>query len=967
MIQPSPYILPLAISAIITGSLGIYAWQRRRTATGAAPFAAMMFAAAVWALGDAATWASPDPAVQYFCRRVTFMGVVVVPVAWFVFAVKYTGRGRWLTRQRLPFFLIIPAITVLLVWTNHLHLLFWRTLEAATVDGINLLIGNYGPWFWIHSAYSYGLLLVGMALLLLALARNPRKYRGRMAGLLVGVLAPLVINALFLTGLIPIPNLDPTPITFAISGIAFGWTIFSYSLLDVIPAAHEAVIRSLDDLVIVLNAENYIVDINGAALRVIGKTQKEVIGVRGYKILAQWPELVEEFRFAEQGEKEIYLPVSGGRRPFMLQIATLRDRWGEPMGRLIHLTDITQRKRTEAALEQSERDLYAIVEAMDDPYFEADLKGAITYANQAFVDNLHYASKDEVIGRNFRRFTERSYVRQIYDYFNQIYTTRQPLKQFQYRYLRSDDTVGYGEISASIIFDKDGNPVGTRGMIRDATERFEREQALQKAKQAAEEVSQAKSSFLANVSHELRTPLTSVLGFARLSQKKLVEQVFPRIPAPDAKTVRAMKQIEENLNIIVTESQRLTHLINDVLDLSKIEAGKVEWHMAPISVVDVMDRAIAATSSLFDQKGVRLIRNVPPTLPEIVGDHDKLIQVVINLISNAVKFTDQGSVACRADQVGDEIVVRITDTGVGIAPEDQPKVFELFMQVGDTLTDKPKGTGLGLAICKQIIEHHGGRIWVESDGLPGRGSTFAFIVPIFKRPDWRKPAVFDLESFLNRPPRLVLESTSKQILVVDDEMHVRQLLRQELETSGHTVLEAGDAAAALEIIATNPPDLIILDLLMPGRTGFDVAVALKSDPATANIPLIVLSVVELLKTVTALGVDRYLTKPIDSKELLRDVEMLLANDVAKHTMLLAEDDPAIAARLAAALEGQGYAVETAATADVLKRAQTVNPESVVVSAVAAVQLDLIERLRATNGLEKVSVFLFEDGQQERRL
>jgi len=112
VIQSSPYILPLAISFVITGSLGIYAWQRRRTAVGAAPFAAMMFGAAVWALGDAASWASPDPAVQYFCRRVTFMGVVVVPVAWFVFAVKYTGRGRWLTRQRLPFFLIIPAITV---------------------------------------------------------------------------------------------------------------------------------------------------------------------------------------------------------------------------------------------------------------------------------------------------------------------------------------------------------------------------------------------------------------------------------------------------------------------------------------------------------------------------------------------------------------------------------------------------------------------------------------------------------------------------------------------------------------------------------------------------------------------------------------------------------------------------------------------------------------------------------------
>jgi PAS domain S-box-containing protein len=697
-------------------------------AVGGTAFAFLMFAAALWATSDAMAWASADSGVQYFWRRVTFIGVVTVPLAWFTFAVQYIGKGAWLTRNVRLALLIPQVITTAIVWTNHWHFWFWQTLQAATVDGLNLLVSNYGFYFWIHSAYSYALLLIGTILLLQAIIRNPDKYRGRTLGLLVGVLAPFGINALFLAKLVPIPNLDPTPITFTISGIAFAWSIFGYRILDVIPAAHEAVIRSLPDPVIVLDALNQIVDINPAALSIIGRSSKQVIGRRGQAVLSGWSELVEEFRFATEGEKEIYLPQPEGPRPYLLKISTLYDRWGEATGRLVHLRDITRAKQTEAALERTARDLYAVVEQMDDPYFEADSSGKLTYVNRAFYTNVRYDSADEVIGRNFRHFTERSYVPQIYRYFHQIYESGAPVRPFQYNFLRKDGTVGFGEISASIMLDQQGNVIGTRGMIRDATERVLREQALQAAIRAAEEASQAKSAFLANVSHELRTPLTSVLGFARIIQKRLNEVIFPRLTDPDSKTERAMKQVSDNIDIIVTESQRLTKLINDVLDLSKIEAGKVEWNMVSLSMVDVLDRAIAATTALFDSKKIKLIRSLPPELPPVLGDNDKLIQVVINLISNAVKFTPQGSVTCQAQAIAPDIVIKVIDTGIGIAKADQEKVFEVFTQAGNTLTEKPQGTGLGLAICRQIIEHHGGRIWVESE--LGQGSAFVFTLPI---------------------------------------------------------------------------------------------------------------------------------------------------------------------------------------------------------------------------------------------
>jgi signal transduction histidine kinase/HAMP domain-containing protein len=255
--------------------------------------------------------------------------------------------------------------------------------------------------------------------------------------------------------------------------------------------------------------------------------------------------------------------------------------------------------------------------------------------------------------------------------------------------------------------------------------------AAQEAKEVADAANEAKSAFLASVSHELRTPLTSILGFAKIIEKRLVERIFPTVQAEDRKTRRAIEQVTTNLDIIIAEGERLTTMINDVLDLAKIEAGKVEWHLQPLNVAEVIERATAATAALFEQKGLPLINDVAEGLPEVVGDQDRLIQVVINLISNAVKFTAEGSVRCRARQLDNDILVSVSDTGLGIAQADQLHVFEKFKQVGDTLTNKPQGTGLGLPICKEIVEYHGGHIWVESE--LGKGSTFSFTLPIKER------------------------------------------------------------------------------------------------------------------------------------------------------------------------------------------------------------------------------------------
>jgi len=258
-------------------------------------------------------------------------------------------------------------------------------------------------------------------------------------------------------------------------------------------------------------------------------------------------------------------------------------------------------------------------------------------------------------------------------------------------------------------------------------ERRRLEAQYKAAKDTAELASRAKSDFLSMVSHELRTPLTSVIGFARMINRRLLRDVAPVLPESASRAKEATRQMGENIAIIIAEGRRLTDLINDVLDISKMEAGKQDFKSVPIDIARLVDHACTTVEALVEQKGLRLNVEIVQPLPDVCGDPDRIIQVLINLLSNAVKFTERGAVTCRAETSSGLLLVSVRDNGIGIAPGDQGIIFDTFRQLGDTLTDRPKGTGLGLAICRQIVERHGGVIKVESQ--PGKGSIFSFTLP----------------------------------------------------------------------------------------------------------------------------------------------------------------------------------------------------------------------------------------------
>ena len=482
------------------------------------------------------------------------------------------------------------------------------------------------------------------------------------------------------------------------------------------------------------------------------------------------------------------------------------------------------------------------------------------------------------------------------------------------------------------------------------------------ARKTAEQANAAKSAFLSTVSHELRTPLTSVLGFAKITKKRLEEKIFPITDKSDPKTAKTIEQISGNLNVVIAEGERLTNLINDVLDLAKIEAGKMEWNNEPVNIPEIVERAIASTSSLFEQKNLHLDRKIATDLPEITGDRDKLIQVVVNLLSNAVKFTNTGTVTCSVFQQDGGIVVGITDTGIGIALEDYDKVFEQFKQVGDTLTDKPKGTGLGLPICKEIVEHHGGKIWLESK--LGTGSTFYFMLPLAKQVE-KAGGPIQLNDLLQQLKTQVAQShpsiqkENATILVVDDDEGIRSLLKQELGEAGYSIEEASNGKEALAKIRALRPNLIILDVMMPEMNGFDVAAILKNDPQTMDIPIIILSIVQDKSRGFRIGVDRYLTKPIDTDLLFSEIGHLLEQGKSKKRVMVVDEDSVVVRSLADVLQAKGYQVVESDGKEMVEKAISTQPDIIILNSVISDRQEIVKSLRFEKGLENVLFLIYQ--------
>jgi len=604
------------------------------------------------------------------------------------------------------------------------------------------------------------------------------------------------------------------------------------------------------------------------------------------------------------------------------------------LGRVeISLHEAESARQNAQQYEHTMHHLSAVVNCMGDGLLVIDGAGMITHANRSFTELFNF--NDSIVGQDCRDLPADDLTALVERTLH--HTEHFPVSsQISLPGHRTANAIA-ALLDTRAPGSQDGGAVFT---FRDITRELE--------------ISRMKTDFIANVSHELRTPLTSVLGFAKLIRKQFSQNILPALNEPTEKTSKAATRIAENLEIIILEGERLTNLINDVLDLTKIEAGKVEWRDEPVVPADLIRRAIAASSSLFEQKALPLITEIPDDLPVLRGDPDRLMQVIINLLSNAAKFTRHGDVICGARLVDKGVAIYVRDSGIGISPADQSQLFERFRQVGDTLTDKPKGTGLGLAICKQIIKHHGGKINVESS--PGAGSTFTILLPLPDTALIQESEVVRLRDYIL--PGDVNAMAGYTVLVVDDEANIRDLLRQELEAAGYSVREAVDGLDAISQAKTNPPDLIVMDVMMPGISGFDAVAVLRGAPETSSIPLIILSIIDDKQRGKQLGVDGYLTKPVHIEELIGNIDNLLKQRESHKKLIVVDSDETAIATLRDVLLARGYAIDNISPKITsLQQAKQQGPHTVIVSGQHSLSGQVISSLQMTHNQERVLLLI----------
>ena len=555
--------------------------------------------------------------------------------------------------------------------------------------------------------------------------------------------------------------------------------------------------------------------------------------------------------------------------------------------RLKHLNDQLQRQAALAEAAAGRERIAAILESITDAFVAVDEQWRFTYINQR-AEHMLGEPREELLGADFWEHfattpdspaAERSHqamVEHVPVAFESLYP---PLDAwFEVHVYPRDDGVSFyfHDITARKRAEEEIHELNA--LLEQRVR--ERTAELESANRQLDQASRMKSEFLASMSHELRTPLNAIIGFSEL----LLDAKFDDM---------AHEERTEFLGHINRGGHHLLDLINDILDLSKVEAGRMELHLETVSLNQLIQGCRAIIQPLALKKKIAVEATCQPSTGTVRVDPARVKQVLYNLLSNAVKFTPESghvTVTAQLDQEGARVAVR--DDGVGIKPEDQEAVFEEFRQVGDT-TRQPEGTGLGLALVRRLVELHGGSIWLES--APGQGSCFTFSLPAkpvaeddtgTARSERRAPAAAGSG---RRPPK------GLPILVVEDEREAAELLMLHLSRAGYDVYRASTMEETLAMVRQLQPFAVTLDILMPDRDGWEILSALKANPATRDVPIVVISVVDNPELGFALGATDYLVKPIDKDALLstlRRLDRQTRPDGGRPRVLVVDDDPA---------------------------------------------------------------------------
>jgi PAS domain S-box-containing protein len=694
------------VSLLIGGVFSIFlaysGWSQRNTKEGRY-FALLMITLVIWIFLQAFELIAQNLSTKILISKFQYFGIVSVGPLCLLFILAYTQQiKKW---KPIHFFLlwVIPIISLLLTWTNEYHHLIWSHVTLVQVGTKNIAEYGHGFFVFLLAIYAYLLCILGEIYLFYYLKKTFREDRKKIYLLMIGVLFPILGSILYLAKIIPYSGMDLAPFSFLLSGIFISISVFKFQLLDIVPIALDLLFTSMTKGVLALDIQYRVVAINPSAQHIF-HLSTTVIGKKMQDAFKDFPEFTKQFHKLRttSNEFEIENPTTTGW--LNVRVSPIVDDKKNWYGQLILLEDITQKKQIEKNLRDSKERFEQVAEQAREIIWEIDANGLYTYVSPKIESIVGY-KPEEIIGKMhfydlhpeelkqktkeevFRVFKKKEIFR---DYINEVET-----KDGKRLFFSSNAVPILGDL---------GELLGYRGSDFDIT--------------MIKKMEQIKDDFISTVSHELRTPLTII--------RESISMVLKEFTGPLNQTQK------ETLGIGERNVDRLSRLINDVLDLQKLQFDGFSMNLATADINQIALDTRTNMLTILSNKGLDLQLDLAPNLPPVMIDKDRITQVFTNLITNAAKFTTQGFIRIQTETWKDRYVkVSVQDSGIGIAKEDLNKLFHRFSQVGTLDHPKAGGTGLGLAICKEIIEKHKGKIWVESE--PGKGSSFIFTLPFLTK------------------------------------------------------------------------------------------------------------------------------------------------------------------------------------------------------------------------------------------
>jgi PAS domain S-box-containing protein len=722
-------------------------------------------------------------------------------------------------------------------------------------------------------------------------------------------------------------DLHRTYVSFGIaSGVSIGLVVLIYSLVvrDVkvrrragerqneLAGYNQLLLESTGDGIYGVDCEGRCTFLNAAGAKTLGLKPETAIGKVMHNLThhshadgSAYPvDQCAIYRVLNTGatvrvDDEVFFRADGTSFPVEYTSSPIRKN-GKVDGAVVTFTDITKRKEAERQLAEAADRFRTLADNIAQLAWMADATGAITWYNQRWYDYTG-TTAEEMKGFGWKKVHDPEHLERVMEKFRHSMETGE-IWEDTFPLRAADGSYRWFLSRALPIRDQNGRIIRWFGTNTDITEARQIQEALieskqhlkqardeaERAREAAEAANVSKSQFLANMSHELRTPLNAVIMYSELLQEEAEDQKIERF-VPDLDKIRSA-------------GKHLLALVNGVLDLSKIEAGKMELYLETFDVHGMVEDVVVTIQPLLMKRNNKVVVDAPKSVGDMHGDLTKVRQILFNLLSNASKFTEKGTVEISVTRTaengsGDILRFKVTDTGIGMTPDQLGKLFQPFTQADASTTRRFGGTGLGLAISRRFCEMMGGSLDVTSE--IGHGSTFILTLParIKKAAPEPTPGV---------PASTAVNEDAVKVLVIDDEPAVRDLMTKSLSSQSIACYVAGEGEQGLRLAREIIPDLIFLDVLMPKMDGWAVLSAIKADSRLADVPVVMLTMMSDQEMGYMLGASEYLTKPIDRSRLISVIRKYSADDAGG--VLIVEDDEPTRQVLCRTMVKQGWTV-----------------------------------------------------------